>query len=101
LECGHDNGKEFLGIEFQELLTSYSITSKPTTVKTPMANAIIECIQGTFGKQLRSIIFEGDWEDNVDMLIQACAYALCTTVPSNEPYSPAQLTFSCDMLFVR
>ena len=33
-ECGHDNGKEFLGIEFQELLESYGIKSKPTTVIT-------------------------------------------------------------------
>ena len=44
LECGHDNGKEFLGIEFQELLTSYGIKSKPTTVKNPRANAIVERI---------------------------------------------------------
>jgi hypothetical protein len=99
LECGHDNGKEFLGIEFQELLTSYGIKSKPTTVKNPTANAIVERIQGTLGEQLRSTIFESDWEEDVDTLIQACAHALRTTTPSNEPYSPAQLTFGCDMIF--
>ena len=101
MECGHDNGKEFIGIEFQELLASYGITSKPTTVKNPTANAIVERIQGTLGEQLRSTIFESDWEEDVDTLIQACAYALRTTAPSNEPYSPAQLTFGCDMLFRR
>jgi hypothetical protein len=99
LECGYNNGKEFLGIEFQELLESYSIRSKPMTVKNPMANAIVERIQGTLDKQLFSTIFNSDWEDDVDTLIQACAYALRTTAPSNEPYSPAQLTFGCDMLF--
>ncbi len=100
LECGHVNGKEFLGIEFQELLTSYGIKSKLTTVKNPTANANVERgIQGTLGKQLSSTIFESDWEDDVDTLIQACAYALRTTTPSNETYLPAQLTFGCDMLF--
>jgi hypothetical protein len=28
----HDNGKEFMGCKFQELLESYGIESKPTTV---------------------------------------------------------------------
>ena len=41
-ECGHDNGNEFLGIGFQELLISYGIISKPTTVKNPTANAIVQ-----------------------------------------------------------
>ncbi len=95
LECGHDNGKEFLGMEFQELLASYGITSKPTTT----AKAIVERIQGTLGEQLCSTIFEHDWQDDIDTLIQACAYALRATAPSNKPYSPAQLAFGCDMLF--
>ncbi len=38
----HDNGKEFVGFEFQELLQSYGIDSTPTTVKNPQANAIVE-----------------------------------------------------------
>jgi hypothetical protein len=99
LECGHDNGNEFLGIEFQELLDSYGVKSKPTTVKNPTANAIVERIQGILGEQLRSTIFESDWTDDVDTLIQSCAYALRATAPSNEPYSPAQLAFGHDMIF--
>ncbi len=31
---GPDNGNEFMGEEFQELLTCYNIESKPITVKT-------------------------------------------------------------------
>ncbi len=98
-ECGHDNGKEFLGIKFQELLKSYGIKSKPSTVKNPTANAIVERIQGTLGEQLCSTIFKSDWADDIDTLIQACAYALRATAPSNEPFSPAQLAFGCNMLF--
>lgn len=30
LRCVHDNGKEFVGKEFQELLSSYGIQSTPT-----------------------------------------------------------------------
>lgn len=52
LECVHDNGNEFMGIEFQELLQSYGIKPKPTTVKNPQANAIIERIFGMLGEQL-------------------------------------------------
>jgi hypothetical protein len=33
LNAGHDNGNAFMGEEFQELLISYGIESKPTTVK--------------------------------------------------------------------
>lgn len=33
LYCLHDNGKEFIGKEFDELLESYEVTSQPTTIK--------------------------------------------------------------------
>ena len=39
-EVGYDNGKEFIGEGFQELLLSYNITAKPTTVKNPTAQAL-------------------------------------------------------------
>ena len=38
----HDNGTEFVGVEFQELLESYGVKPKPTTVKNPRANAVHE-----------------------------------------------------------
>ncbi len=58
------------------MLTSYGIKSKPMTVKNPTANAIVERIQGTLGKQLRATIFGQDWSEDVDRLTQACAYVL-------------------------
>ena len=40
-----------MGIEFQELLLSYGIKPKPTTVKNPQANTIVEHIFGTLEEQ--------------------------------------------------
>jgi len=46
-EFTFDNGAEFIGQEFQELLHSYGITPKPTTAKNPQANGIIERVHLT------------------------------------------------------
>ena len=95
----HDNGKEFMGCEFLELLASYGIESKPTTVKNPTANAVVERIHGTLGEQLRAAVFTTDWSDDVDTLIQACAFALRAASPARGTYSPSQLAFGYDMVF--
>lgn len=42
--CIYNQGKEFVGQEFQELLTSYGIKSTPTTTRNPQANGIVERI---------------------------------------------------------
>lgn len=42
VNCIHDNGTEFTGEEFQELLVSYGVKSKPTTVKNLQANTVHE-----------------------------------------------------------
>ena len=44
---GNNNGNEFLGFKFQEMLTSYGIKSKPTMVKSQAGNAIIEQMHET------------------------------------------------------
>ena len=40
--CLHDNGKEFIGDEFKEMLELYGVRSHPTTVKNPRGNAVHE-----------------------------------------------------------
>ncbi len=95
----HNNGLEFIGEEFQELLTSYDIKSKPTTVKNPTAQALIEQLQLTLGDQLCISIYTiDDWQEDVNHLIQACVWAIHTN-PSNSPYNPSQLAFGMDMIF--
>ncbi|KAL7484109.1 hypothetical protein ACHAW6_009750 [Cyclotella cf. meneghiniana] len=100
MECGHNNDNEFIGEEFQELLLSYDIKSKPTTVKNPTAQSVIERLHLTLGDNLRTSIYsDNDWQDDIDHLIQAVAWALHTTTQSNIPYNPGQLTFGMDMIF--
>ena len=81
------------------MLESYGIESEPTTVKNPRANAIVEHIHGTLGEQLHATVFGDDWSNDVDTLIQVCAFALRATSPARGTYSPAQLAFGYDMIF--
>jgi len=99
LECVHDNGKEYTGIEFQELLLSYGVKAKPTTVKNPQANAIVKCIFGTLEEQICTTVFDDNWSEDIDTFIQACAFALRVTTPVNGSYSPAQVAFGYDLIF--
>ena len=58
----HDNGGEFTGNEFQELLQSYGINALSTTVKHSRANFVAERVHLTMADMLRYTIFEGeDW----------------------------------------
>jgi hypothetical protein len=95
----HNNSNIFGGIEFQEMLSSYGIKSLPSTIKNPMANAIVEQIHGTLREQLQATIFNNDWSNNIGSLIQACACALSITTPAQGLYSPAQLSFGYDLIF--
>ena len=95
----HDNGGEFTGCEFQELLHSYGIQPVPTTVKTPTANAEVERIHLTKGDVLRMKVFEGDeWWEELDLALQAIAWAFRTNIPSTLDYSPGTMAFQHDMI---
>jgi len=49
----HDNGREFVGMEFQEMLATYGVQAVITTVANPQANAIIECNHQVTSNMLR------------------------------------------------
>jgi transposase InsO family protein len=53
----YDNGSEF-SAEFVELLQSYGIKNKPTTVKNPQANAFIERTHQVIANALRTMELE-------------------------------------------
>ena len=97
----HDNGTEFMGQEFQEMCESYGIKAVATTVKNPQAQSLVERMHLTLEDMLRTkIIPESDnWMDQVDYLLQTCAFSIRAIVSSNNEYSPAQLAFGVDMLF--
>ncbi len=97
-----DNGGEFTGGEFQELLSSYGVQPVPTTVRNPKSNGIIERVHLTMADMLRTITFAGDdWLIEAQRRLDAVAWAIRTTVNPDLRYSPCHLAFSQAMLFRR
>jgi len=101
LQVLHDNGSEFIGIEFQELLTSYGIHDLPTTIKNPTANSILERTHHVITNSLRLVEIENIELDDIDPfagLVANAAFALRATIHSTLNASPAQLVFGRDMI---
>jgi len=98
----YDNGSEFVGQEFQELLESYGIKPVATTVRNPRSNGVIERVHSTMGDMLRTMSFKGsDWFVDMQRFLDAVAWAVCVSVNPNIKYSPCHLAFNQDMLFRR
>ena len=49
----YDNGSEFK-LHFKELCNTYGIERKPTTIKNPQANAILERVHGVLANMMRT-----------------------------------------------
>ena len=71
-EVVYDNGSEFK-LYFRHLLQEYGVEEKPTTIKNPQANGILERAHQTFGNMLRTAELDmadsvepGDVEDFID-----------------------------------
>ena len=78
----HDNGGEFLGQEFLEVLTQYGIKDVLTTVKNPQANAICERMHQTVADVLRVILHTAapnDIQEANKMVDNALATAMHAT----------------------
>jgi hypothetical protein len=96
----HDNGTEFTGSDFQELLPSYGIKSKSTTVRNPKSNGVIERVHLTMGDMLRTMKFSGDnWFQDLQRTLDAVAWAIRATVNPTIKHSPCHLAFNHDMIF--
>jgi transposase InsO family protein len=101
MECIHDNGTEFIGFEFQELLQSYGIKSVPTTVKNPQANSILERAHQTIGNMLRSSnLMTQDLTSHfaLSRLMHNVQWALNTTYHTTLKATPGQLVFHRDII---
>ena len=97
----YDNGSEFK-LHFAELCDSYSIKRKPTTVKNPQANSILERIHQVFGTMMRTS--ELDLADTVtsemvDDFIVDAAWAIRSTHHTVLQSTPGAAIFGRDMLF--
>ncbi|KAG6608887.1 Pol Polyprotein [Phytophthora cinnamomi] len=91
----HDEGPEFTGREFQEMLESYRIQSKPTSVENPQANGVLERVHQFVGNMIRTTrIDQQAWIE----LLPAVAFAIRATHHTKLDASPAQLVFGRDMM---
>ena len=100
-EVLHDNGGEFIGYEFQELLSSYDIHDYPTTIKNQTANSILERAHQVISNSFRLMEVENLSLDEIipfDGIIANTAFALRATIHSTLHASPAQLCFGRDMI---
>ena len=84
LRCVRDQGKEFIGFEFLNMLRRNNIQSVPTTVKNPQGNSICEQMHQTMASQFRSLIHRNPPQnlhqanDIIDTTLAATIFALRT-----------------------
>lgn len=96
-----DNGSEFKK-DFAMLLKTYSIKRKPTTIKNPQANAILERVHGVLGDMMRTSDINNQETvdgDLIDEFLTNAAWAIRSTHHSVLRASPGQAIFGRDMLF--
>ncbi len=97
----YNNGSEFK-LHFEYLCESYGITRKPTTVKNPQANGILECVHQVLGQMLCTA--ELDMTNSVtpydiDVFLDNAAWAICSTYHAVLKASPGVAILGRDMLF--
>ncbi len=77
----YDNGSEFK-LHFKYLCESYRIKHKPTTVKNPWANGILECVHQVLGQMLCTAeldMADSVTPDDVDVFLDNAAWAVRST----------------------
>ena len=97
----YDNGSEFK-LHFISLCDSFGIKRKPTTIKNPQANAILERIHSGLVNMLHTISI--DMQDTctplmVDELLTNIAWAVRSTYHTVLKATPGAAIFGRDILF--
>lgn len=104
LSCIYDQGGEFKGFEFQRTLRQHGIKAKPTTVKNPQANALVERMHQTVGNTLRTLAAlnppTGILEANqlVETALSICVFATRSTIHEALKTTPGASVFGRDMI---
>lgn len=102
--CCHDNGGEFTGWEFQQLLSNFGIKDVPTTSRNPAANGICERMHKSIGNDLTTFIHENpprtlaDAKVLVDRSLATASHSVRVNISQATGYSPGALAFHRDML---
>ena len=95
----YDNGSEFSS-EWREMLESFGIIGKPTTVKNPQANAFVERIHLVIADCIRSMDLPSRSYDDTTAhsVLQAVAWGIRSTFHTALQATPGQLAFGRDMI---
>ena len=97
----YDNGSEFK-LNFEALCKLYGLKRKPTTVKNPQANDILELIHGVFMDMLRTTYLDMSDTNNAEMIydfLVNAAWTLRSTYHTVLKSTPGAAVFGRDMLF--
>ena len=101
VRCICDNGIEFKK-DFITLISDFGIKYRPTTVKNPQANGILERVHGVINDKLRTNDLDNFTFDPADPwgdILANVAWALRLLTHSTLNATPGQLVFKRDMLF--
>jgi hypothetical protein len=77
----YNNGSEFK-LHFEYLCETYGIQCKPTTIKNPQANGILERLHQVLGQMLGTAklnMAKTVTPDDVDVFLDNAAWAICST----------------------
>jgi hypothetical protein len=97
----YDNQSEFR-LHFQALCKTYDITRKPTSIKNPQANAILEHMHAVFTNMLHTAkldMAELVNASDIDIFLADVAWAIRSTYHTVLKASPGAAIFGRDMLF--
>jgi hypothetical protein len=75
---------------------------KPTTVKKPQANAILECMHQVLGQMLHTgeiDLAKSVIPNDINVFLDNAAWAICSTYHTVLKASPGAAIFGRDMLF--
>ena len=96
-----DNGKEFKK-DFLHIFDDYGVKPKPTTIKNPQANSVLERVHQVLGDMLQARNVKGlnlDTDDPWSEVLASVAYAIRSTYHTTLEATPAQLVFGRDMIY--
>jgi hypothetical protein len=75
---------------------------KPTTVKNPQANGILECVHQVLGQMLHTAeldMADSVTPDDINVFLDNAAWAICSTYHTVLKAFPGAAIFGQDMLF--
>jgi hypothetical protein len=96
-----NNGSGFK-LHFRALCKTYGVKCKPTSIKNPQVNAILEHIHAVFTNMLRTTelnMAKLVYASGIDIFLADATWTICSTHHTVLKFSPGAAIFGQDMLF--